>query len=150
MAEPDNQVYPFSDGYMIFDEVTNRYVLTEQYVRDVLAIDLDTRITDRTTVNPQAMKDRLLRLASNHVYNFIHEHNVNAAAQDCLIARCPALRPIIRDAMGEQLTYILQNGDLSRAPTLSQRALWFDKSAADILVQNVPGLGISILYTGRL
>ena len=27
--------YPYSDEYMIFDEFTNRYVLTEQYVRDV-------------------------------------------------------------------------------------------------------------------
>lgn len=147
---PEHKVYPYSDEYMIFDAVTNRYVLTKQYVRDVLAIDLDTRINDRTTINPQAMKNRLLRLASNHVYNFIHEHNVNTAAQDYLIAHCPALRPIIRDAMGEQLTYILQSGDESRAPTRSQRALWFDKSAADTLAQNVPGLGISILYTGRL
>ena len=30
-----NQNYPYSDEYMIFDEVTKRYVLTEQYVRDV-------------------------------------------------------------------------------------------------------------------
>lgn len=142
--------YPYSDEYMIFDAVTNRYVLTEQYVRDVLAIDLDTRITDRTTVNPQAMKDRLLRLASNHVYNFIHEHNVDTQKQDCLIAAVPSLRPIIQSAMGEQLTYILQNGDLSRAPKLEQRALWFDSSAADILGKIVPGLGFSILYTGRI
>lgn len=151
MADTTNPItYPYSDEYMVFDNVTNHYILTEKYVTEILAIDLDERITDRTTINPQAMKNRLLRMASNHVYNFIHEHNINAEMQDYWISVTPSLRPIIQQAMGEQLTYILQVGDLTRSADLSKRSVWFDKSAQDILAQTVPELGTSILYTGRI
>ena len=112
---PAKRIFPYDDEYMIFDELTGRYVLTEKYITDVLAVDLDTRITERTTINPQGMKKQLLRLASNHVYNFIHEHNVDNMRQDCFIAKVPSLRKIIMQAMGEQFIYILQNGDLSRS-----------------------------------
>ena len=151
MADTTNPItYPYSDEYMVFDNVTNHYILTEKYVTEILAIDLDERITDRTTINPQAMKNRLLRMASNHVYNFIHEHNINAEKQDYWISVIPSLRPIIQQAMGEQLTYILQVGDLTRSADLSKRSVWFDKSAQDILAQTVTELGTSILYTGRI
>lgn len=145
---PAKRIFPYDDEYMIFDELTGRYVLTEKYVTDVLAIDIDTRITERTTINPQGMKKQLLRLASNHVYNFIHEHNVDNMRQDCFIAKVPSLRKIIMQAMGEQFIYILQNGDLSRSFSASERRLWFDMQAEDTLSQIVPELGMSILYTG--
>ena len=147
---PAKRIFPYDDEYMIFDELTGRYVLTEKYITDVLAVDLDTRITERTTINPQGMKKQLLRLASNHVYNFIHEHNVDNMRHDCFIAKVPSLRKIIMQAMGEQFIYILQNGDLSRSFSASERRLWFDTQAENTLSQIVPELGMSILYTGRI
>lgn len=151
MADTTNPItYPYSDEYMTFDNVTNHYILTEKYVTEILAIDLDERINERTTINPQAMKNRLLRMASTHVYNFIHEHNINTIKQDYWIAVVPSLRLIIQQAMGEHLTYIIQDGDWTRSADLSKRSVWFDKSAQDILGQTVPELGTSILYTGRI
>lgn len=147
---PAKRIFPYDDEYMIFDELTGRYVLTEKYITDVLAVDLDTRITERTTINPQGMKKQLLRLASNHVYNFIHEHNVDNRRQDCFIAKVPSLRKIIMQAMGEQFIYISVVGDLSRSTDSAKRAVWFDTQAANTLSQIVPELGMSILYTGRI
>lgn len=142
--------YPYNDDYMIFDESINRYVLTEKCITDKLGIDIAGRINARNAVNQQAMISRLLRLVSEHVYNFIHEHNVNTEKQDRFIAKVPSLRRIVQEAMEEQFLYVSQVGDLSRSPDKEKRLIYMDEQAKMILGRIVPELGFSILFTGRI
>lgn len=142
--------YPYSDEYMIFDEQSNRYVLTERYVLDALGVDLQNIVNDRNAVNAQAMVQRILRTVSNAVYNEIHRYNVNTAVQDQLIMYVPSARDKIKRAMAEQLLYFMENGDLSRSTDVDKRALSFDKNALAVLEEILPEVGISLLYTGYL
>lgn len=143
-------VYPYDDDYMIFDQSSKHYVLTEKCITDKLGIDIAGRINSRNAINQQAMISRLLRLVSGHVYNFIHTYNVNTEKQDYFIAKIPSLRPIIQSAMEEQFLYVSQVGDLSRSSDKEKRALYMDEQAKMQLSQIIPELGFSILYTGRI
>ena len=96
------------------------------------------------------MIKRLLKLVSNHIYNFIHTYNVNTAKQDYYIATVPSLRKIIQTAMEEQFLFVSQVGDLSRSSDPQKRLQYIDEQAKMTLGQIVPELGRSILYTGRI
>jgi hypothetical protein len=142
--------YPYSDEYMVFDEKTNRYVLTEKYILDAYGIDLQSIVNDRNAINPQAMSERVLRMVSNAVYNEIHKYNVNTQVQDQMITYVPSARDKIQRAMAEQFLYFMENGDLSRSTLPEKRALSFDKNALAVLEEVLPELGISLLYTGYI
>lgn len=142
--------YPYSDEYMVFDEKTNRYVLTAKYILDAYGIDLQSIVNDRNAINPQAMSERVLRMVSNAVYNEIHKYNVNTQVQDQMITYVPSARDKIQRAMAEQFLYFMENGDLSRSTLPEKRALSFDKNALAVLEEVLPELGISLLYTGYI
>lgn len=142
--------YPYSDEYMVFDEKTNRYVLTAKYILDAYGIDLQSIVNDRNAINPQAMSERVLGMVSNAVYNEIHKYNVNTQVQDQMITYVPSARDKIQRAMAEQFLYFMENGDLSRSTLPEKRALSFDKNALAVLEEVLPELGISLLYTGYI
>lgn len=135
--------YPYSDEFMTFDLTKNRYVLTEKDLIENLGIDINQRLK-----NPNAIKS-LLNQISIQVYRFIHEHNINNAFQDFIIAKTCTGREVIRQAMEQQAIYFLTVGDLSRSADLSKRALWFDETAKEILFTNIPEIGTSLLYGGN-
>lgn len=142
--------YPYSDNYMIFDEQTGRYILTENYVREQLGIDLSEAINERNTTNQQIAVKRVLRQVSNAVYNFIHQYNVSTDLQDFIIKKVPSARVMIQEAMAEQFLYMSAKGDLSRSTDKEKRALAMDENAKAVLERVLPELGICILYTGNL
>jgi hypothetical protein len=135
---------PYSDEYMIFNEETNHYELTEQCALKELGINLRER-----SKNDIAIK-RFLRLASSQVYRFIHEHNTNNDYQDFIIATTESGRKIIKEAMQEQLIYLSMVGDISRIHDLQKRALYIDDNAKAVLYRTIPEIGTTICYTGRL
>lgn len=134
---------PFSDDFLEFEESSGRYYLTLKDVQEYLGIDLTARAKDSVSINA------ILRLASNHVYNYIHQFNDNRL-QDYIISHTDDGRRIIKKAMEEQLTYILTVGDLSRTTDLNKRKLWFDENAKNILENEViKETGTTICYCGR-
>lgn len=142
--------YPYNDEYMIFDEKTNRYVLTEKYVNERLYIDLQSRVNVRNAINAQGMIQRLLSQCSTMVYGFIHNYNFNNQKQDFFIAKVPSMRDKIMRAMGEQFVYLCTNGDLSRSTDENKRRFAIDENCKAILNEYIPELGFSILYAGRI
>ena len=142
--------YPYSDEYMIFDEETNRYILTPKYVLDKIGVDMEGALNERNAVNPQIMAQRFLTEVSDDIYEFIHNHNMDNAKQDCLIAKCPSLRKIIQKAMDQQFVYSRLNGLLGYSSERDVQAQRICPKAQDTLLQTVPELGFSILYTGRI
>jgi hypothetical protein len=59
--------YPYSDNFMVFDEETNRYVLTNEYVMQRLGIDLAGTANERGFVNPQIAVKHLLEEVSDDI-----------------------------------------------------------------------------------
>lgn len=135
--------YPFTDDYMIYDHKTHRYTLTEKDVEETLGINLSLR-----NENP-IVRNALLKTISNHVYNYIHSHNIDNLAQDYVIAKTKSGREIIKEAMENQLIYVLNVGDLSRVADVNLKPLWFDEQAKETLFRIIPEIGSSICYCGR-
>lgn len=136
-------MYPYSDGYMIFNNDTKRYVLTEADVMQNLGINLTERVKDPNAINS------FLNLASLHVYRFIHQFNTNNDFQDYVIAKTESGRKIIKEAMEQQLVYLSMVGDLSRSANKDERMAWFDPTAEEILMRTIPEIGCSVCYSGQ-
>ena len=135
--------YPLSDDYMTYDYKTHRYILTEKDVEENLGINLSLR-----NENP-IVRNALLKTISNHVYNYIHAYNINNILQDYIIAKTELGREIIKEAMENQLVYVLNVGDLSRVADVNLRPLWFDEQAKQSLFRVIPEIGTTICYSGR-
>lgn len=148
MNTTEKQTYPYDDDHMIFDPHINRYYLTEQALLDC-GIDLRARLAARKAVSPDNVINSVLRIATRHVYAFIHRYNINNPAQDQAIACVPSLRPIIYDALLTQAVYTLTVGDLSNSVKPEERAAAYHPELEDILGVPVRELGgRSILYAG--
>lgn len=135
--------HPYSDEHMIYDFETHHYVLTEAYAMQELGINLESVLKSDTAVK------RALKQASNQVYRFIHSHNTAEGFQDYIIAKTESGRKIIKEAMAEQLTYLMMSGDASRVLDKEKRDLYIDDNAKEILMRTIPEIATSICYTGR-
>ena len=132
----NNFTQPYSDDYMTFDEATGRYVLTEKYMLDRYGLDLYNRANERNSTNQQLAVQAILKQCSNVIYNFIHGYSIHNRRQDHIIATVPAMRNVIMDALGEQLIYMSQVGDLSRSTDPEKRKLAIDENAKNILINS--------------
>lgn len=141
---------PYSDDYMFWDETTNHYILTEKALIEKVGLNLRARMGERSLITPEIAIKNFCTTVSDMIYQFIHEHNINNAAQDCLIGSVPELRQIIRRAMELQAVYVSVQGNLYLSTKPEERAAAIDYLAKSILGTVVPCLGISILYTGVL
>lgn len=140
--------YPYSDEHMIYDDASKRYILTSKYVFEVLGVDLEGALSERQAVNAQVMAKQFLTEVSDDIYDFVHSHSVNTHRQDYLIATIPSLRKIIQKAMGQQFIYSRLNGLLGYSVEAEKQQAKICPKAKDTLLQTVPELGFSILYTG--
>lgn len=104
---------PTSNNEMTYNQTYHRYVLTQSYVRQSLNIDLTSELntSDAADIGPAA--ERFLERVSALVYGWIYSVNPLRYRTERALALTDAYRPFIRDAMKEQLLYILNNGDLS-------------------------------------
>ena len=133
---------PYSDDYMTFDELTGHYVLTEKFALERYGLELYEDANDRNSSNQQIAVQAILKQCSNLIYNYIHQFSIYNLRQDCLIATVPHMRNVIMQAMGEQLVYMSQVGDLSRSTDLEKRKLAIDENAKNILLNS------GICYSG--
>ncbi len=139
---------PYSDDFLYWDENTHHYVLTEKALIESTGINIRERMSETALVNSETAIKSFTRTVSDMIYQFIHEHNVDNARQDCLIASVPELRQIIRRAMEYQAVYVMNVGNLYLSIKPEERAVAIDYLAQSILGNVVPCLGISILYSG--
>lgn len=132
----NNFTQPYSDDYMTFDEATGRYVLTPKYALDTYGLDLFDGVNDRNSTNQQLAVQGILRRVSNLIYEFIHSFTIYTKRQDRIIATNPHYRGVVMRAMGEQLIYMSQVGDLSRSTDPEKRKLAIDENAKNILINS--------------
>ena len=146
---PDNSMhFPYDDEFMVFDKLTGQYLLTEKAFLS-RGIDIRGRLSATSTINPEGAILFLSETVSAMIYQYIHEHNMNNAAQDCFIAKCPQVRPFLFRVLLFQAVYVMQVGNLYLSTDPSERANAIDPLAKSMLGNEIPGLGYSLLYTGR-
>lgn len=140
-------VYPFSDDFMKFDELSQHYVLTE-YALKYNGTNIRERLARNKNTNATAVITRLLVRVSDIIYEYIHTFSADNHRQDQIIASTQVGRAIIQKAMLEQAEYFLLNGDLTRSVEKDKRDIAIDYSAKRTLDTIIPELGIPITYTG--
>lgn len=145
-----NTYRPYSDDYLFYNEINGHYELTEKALIEQVGVNLRARMSETATVNPDTAIKSFTCTVSDMIYQFIHEHNVDNARQDCLIATVPELRHIIQKAMEYQALYVLNVGNLYLSTKPEERAVAIDYLAQSILGNVVPCLGISIIYGGQI
>ena len=131
---------PYNDDDMIYDYKAHRYVLTLDYARRN-GIDLESRVKSVDTNAASTIINTVLRTASVQIYAYIFAHNMNRRALEYVIAKSETARSIVRDAMREQLAYLVTQGDLSRTTEKDKREMYIDMMAKLILDTDVPELG---------
>ncbi len=139
---------PYSDDFLYWDENTGHYVLTEKALVESAGINIRERMSETALVNPEVAIKSFTRTVSDMIYQYIHEHNVDNARQDRLIATIPELRQIVRRAMEYQAVYVMNVGNLYLSVKPEERAAAIDYLAQSILGNVVPCIGTSILYCG--
>lgn len=145
----DGVTYPYNDEYMVVDELTGHYVLTEAALLS-RGIDLRARLSETSTVSPENVIDNVLQTTSDMIYQFIHEYNVDNQMQDYMILTVPSARSIIYRAMLYQAVYVCTVGNLYLSKDKDERAAAIDKLSQSILNNVLPEVGHSLLYTGYL
>lgn len=136
------------DDYIKLDALTGHYVLTEKALTDNLGLDLRSRLSEGATVNPEAVINSFLRLASDMVYGFIYKHNINNKKQAAIIRCVPAARQIVSRAMEYQALYLANVGNLSYSTNPEERKNAIDETCKAVLNTTIREIGHSLLYTG--
>lgn len=101
---------PYSNEEMTYNKSKHRYVLTKNYcVRN--NVDLDAELNTYGMVNKSAAAENLLDRISRSIYLHCYGYGMSRAKKEHDMATVEELRPVIRDAMMEQLLYVMANGD---------------------------------------
>lgn len=113
---------PYSDDYLFYDEISGHYVLTEKALIEKVGLNLRARMGERSLITPDIAIKSFNTTVSDMIYQFIHGHNINNAAQDKLIATVPELRQIVQRAMELQALYVSVQGNLYLSTKPEERA----------------------------
>lgn len=138
-----------NDKYMVFDEFTNQYKLTEEAILR-MGIDLRSRLAERKAPNPEMIIERFLDDVSTIIYAYIHDCNINNERQDWLIRHTESGREIVYLAMLQQAPYLLKNGNLMYSIKPEERAAAVIDSAKAILSKPLKETGKALTYMGVL
>ena len=103
---------PYSNEQMTYSTTTHRYTLTEEYVRQ-MGIDLSLVLNTDFSPIPASVPGLFLDRVSKLVYSNIYKYGRSKKEKEYLLACNPELREVIRDAMLERVTYIIDSGDMS-------------------------------------
>lgn len=105
---------PYSDNYMTYDTTEHRYILTDDFVREKMNVELDDLLDASSTAADIANeKAKFLDRVSLMVYNFIYRLCPLRYHKERELALDVTCRTPLRQAMAEQIFYIMFNGDLS-------------------------------------
>ena len=105
---------PYSDDHMIYDAADHRYRLTETYVIQRMNRNLSAILADHGGASDTANEeDILLDRISRQIYAYCLRCTPTPYKREQMMATDHGKRIAIRDAMAEQLIYVLNNGDLS-------------------------------------
>lgn len=106
--------YPLTDAHMIYNRTVHRYTLTELYVLQVMNRNLADVLAENGAAADIAKEPgMLLERISRQIYGYCLRSTATPNIRERRMALDGSLRPYIMEAMAEQLTYIMNNGDVS-------------------------------------
>lgn len=144
------KIQPYSDEFMIYDEKSKRYVLTEKCITTEISSNILSEISTFGATSPQSELNNLLKKVSRQVYGYIFKFN-DMKIQEYLINHYESAREIVKQAMIEQFSYIYSVGLLRNSDDKAKQELYFSEDAKDILLNyTVDGLGLPLTYGGDL
>lgn len=73
----NNCTQPYSDDYMIWDENTKHYVLTEKALIEKVGLNLRARMGERSLITPEVAIQSFNTTVSDMIYQFIYERNID-------------------------------------------------------------------------
>ncbi len=144
-----NQVYPYTDELMRWDDTEQRYYLTEKALIQN-GLDLRGRIAQSKGASPEILINRMIRMFSMEIYRYIHMFSIDNARQDYMIGCIPSLRPILYRAMIEQALFVASLGDGAMSFDENQVKMRISQHAIDELNTTLPEFGAPITYCGHL
>lgn len=130
---------PYNDTYMTYSPEKHRYVLTLDYANDVRNIDL-LDISDGEVNNNNAAV-QVLEKVSRQIYNHIYLHAMHRYRTERALAIDAGNRQVLMDAMGDQLEWLVENGDPSNIADQALQTVGY--AAHDTL------LAAGLLFTGN-
>lgn len=153
------KVYPYHDDDMRYSYRMHRYVLTPMAVREHLGVDLETCLNTRGATDRAAVAPAFLNTISSEIYAYIYSCSSQNDLQEYLAAKHPRARDIIMQAMLEQVSYTLLNGDVSKLSGVdvrkgsvmdrrSLRAAQIAPVAIDILSKPLDHVTPCLIYGG--
>ena len=100
---------PYNDKYMVYSNNRHRYVLTLACANDLHNIDLLALSDGEMNTNNAA--DQVLERVSRQIYNYIYRHAWHRNRLEKALAFDGNARQVLMDAMGDQLEWMVVNGD---------------------------------------
>ena len=141
--------YPYNDNSMIYDFKKHRYILTLDYVKNVLGIDIEARLSANNTVNATTVFNSFLDNVSIQVYNYLYQYN-NSKIIQWIIAKHQSARDIILEAMRNQILYVIYNGDMGFSTKKEEQEVSLNIYAKQILdTQEVCETVTTLTYVGN-
>lgn len=125
-------IEPYNDDFLIFDELSGRYVITEEGLKRK-GIFLRERLERYPAVDATTVINAFCESVANLVYTFLHTYSVYPCALDEFIAHSTEARRAIFNAEAEQAKYVYFNGDLTLSIKEEERRNYMSPTAAAIL-----------------
>lgn len=110
---------PFTDDNMLYNYDKHRYILTEEFCSNELNVNIADVLNSAGTADKANNAEKFLDRVSKIIYNYIYRINAFHNETERRLALDAALRPSIQEAMGEQVLWMLNNGDLSAVAQVS-------------------------------
>jgi hypothetical protein len=134
----------FNDRYMTYSKTKHRYILTIDYIKEVLGIDLLSKLNNANAVVVNSLLDNI----SSEIHSYLYKHNQTKTIQ-YIISHCLSARDIVMEAMGKQALYIIYSGDLGFSTIKEESEMSLNKYAKEILDnQEVVETGCTLTYCG--
>lgn len=124
--------FPYDDEFLTYNYKAHRYEPTLAYA-NYRGIALEERVKGDGAPNAQAIMNEILRTASVQVYAYLYNYSLNRKATQFMIAKTESGRQAVLQAMGEQLVYLSQYGNMGRSPDKNEREVYLDFMAKETL-----------------
>ena len=123
---------PFNDDFLVFDEVSGRYIITERGL-EKKGIFLRSRIERFNVEYASIVINAYCETVANHIYTYISDFAVDPCRLAAVIAHSPALRRVIYNAQAEQAKFVYFNGDQTLSVKPEERTNYIAPLAAAAL-----------------
>lgn len=100
---------PFDDIYMKYSKTKHRYVLTLACANDLHNVDL--LAIGEGEMNANNAADQVLERVSRQIYNHVYRYAWHRLRTERALALDVSVRHVLMDAMGDQLEWMVVNGD---------------------------------------